>query len=224
MNKNILKDITVVLLCVAVFGALSVTIVLGITQWVTDDDHFMQSSRSFQAIATITLICVGGIFAYRRLQLFRTFEPHLTISHNIRHRHIGDSYTHIDVTAILRNSSKVQVEILEGFFLLQQIAPETDEEIEELYTQVFTDKEHEDFQWATLERIEGSWRKGELIVEPGESHPETYEFVVSRSVECVLIYTYFYDSRFSRDTTRPRGWVATTVYDIVRHDRSGISE
>lgn len=218
MNKNILKDIGIVLICMLFVGVLSVAIVLGVTQWVTDRNDFMQSSRSFQAIATVVLICVGGIFAYRRLQLFRSFEPHLTISHEAAHRNIGDSYVHIDVKATLHNGSKVQVELRDGFFVVLQISPSTDEEIEALYSQTYTDEEPEDIQWPTLDRSRRSWNKGELIIEPGASHPETYEFILLKDVETVLIYTYFYDPRFSRDATSPRGWVATTVYDIVKCD------
>lgn len=222
MNKNILKDIAIVLLCVVVFGGVSFVITRMAFSSATES--FMNAARSYQAVATVTLICVGGVFAYRRLQLFRTFEPHLTISHNIRHRHIGDNYTHIDVTAALHNSSKVQVELREGYVLLQKISPESDENIEERYAQVFIDKEKKDIQWTTLERIDRSWSRGELIVEPGEAHPETYEFIVSRDVKSVLIYTYFYDQRFSQDTSSPRGWVATTIYDILNNNRTGVSQ
>ena len=148
MNKNILKDIGIVLLCMAVFGGLSVAIVSWAVHLTTDGEDFMQSSRSFQAIATVVLICVGGVFAYRRLQLFRTFEPHLTISHEVAHRFIGDSYVHIDVTATLRNSSRVQVEILEGFFSLMKISPASDEQVEEIYASVFIDGEYDDIPLA----------------------------------------------------------------------------
>ena len=34
-----------------------------------------------------------------------------------------------------------------------------------------------------------------LIVEPGESHQEIYEFIVSKDVESVLIDVYFYKPR-----------------------------
>lgn len=216
MNRNVLKDIAIVLLCVAAFGGVSFTIVWMVSSSATES--FMNAARSYQAIATVVLICVGGIFAYRRLQIFRTFEPHLTISHNIRHRFIGDSYVHIDVTATLRNSSKVQVEIREGFFLLQQIAPETDEEIERLYTEVFIDQEYEEMQWAVLDRLDFSWEKGELVIEPGEAHPESYDFVVPREVKTVRIYTYFYNVRFSPGAQSAEGWVASTVYDIVSNN------
>ena len=215
MNKNILKDTGIVLICVLFVGVLSVAIVLGVTQWVTDRNDFMQSSRSFQAIATVVLICVGGVFAYRRLQLFRTFEPHLTISHNIRHRYIGDSYVHIDVTATLHNNSKVQIEFRKGFARLQLIAPVSDEQVETLYEEVFIDNNRQQLQWTTLEQIQREWESDELIVEPGEAHPETFEFIVSKDIEAVLIYTYFRNPRFSQNSHSAEGWVATTIYDIV---------
>ena len=216
MNKNILKDIGIVLLCVAVFGGISVAIVSWSVQLTTDGQDFMQSSRSFQAIATVTLICVGGIFAYRRLQLFRTFEPHLTISHNVRHRFIGDNYTHIDVTATLHNGSKVQVELRQGFSLLQLVSPVSDEHIEAIYEERLADRSgNQQLQWGTLEEIHSEWESGELIIEPGESHPETYEFIVSNGVESVIIYTYFYNPRFSSGANSAEGWKATTTYDMV---------
>ena len=92
-----------------------------------------------QSVITSAAILIGGAFALFKLQLFRDFQPHLTISNAVSHRHIGESYVHIDVTATLHNSSKVKMELREGFFRLQQIAPILDEDIETLYAQVFED-------------------------------------------------------------------------------------
>lgn len=195
------------------FSALLLIIIFATTQ--LTDAGFMDSATSIHSIGILVALCVGGIFAYQRLQIFRTLEPHLTISHRIHHRFIGDSYTHIDVTATLHNSSRVEVELREGFILLQLIGPETDEHIEHLYAQVFVEGEYEDIRWTTLERLDRHWNPGELVVEPGESHPESCEFLVSRDVESVMIYTYFYDQRFSQDSDYERGWLASTVYDIA---------
>ena len=63
-----------------------------------------------------------------------------------------------------------------------------------------------------LDKVTRNWKKGELIVEPGESHQETYEFIVLNYVESVLAYTYYRNPRSSI----PEGWGATTVHDIVR--------
>ena len=112
------KDLWRLLLWVLGFSALFILILLG-TSLLTNA-KVIDSARSIHAIGILVAICIGGVFAYQRLQVFRTFEPHLTISHRVSHRYTGDSYVHIDVTATLYNSSKVQVELREGFSLLLQ--------------------------------------------------------------------------------------------------------
>ena len=190
-----------------------------------------------QSIATVVAIVIGGYLAWRNWHLFRSREPHVNVSHEISHRFIGSEYVHIAVTATLHNSSRVNVEFRDGSFTLQQIAPASDEDINDLYTQVFNDKVQTYLQWTTLEDVRRDWGEDELVVEPGESETETYEFIVSRDVESVVITTYFYNSRVLgkipddtelRDAQRrkhkvwqwrevrgPRGWSRTTVYDIM---------
>ena len=82
-----------------------------------------------QSAITSVAIVVGGAFALFKLQVFRTFEPHLTITQEVSHRPVGDSYVHIVVTATLHNSSRVRVDLREGLFRLQQIQPILDEEV-----------------------------------------------------------------------------------------------
>ena len=101
-----------------------------------------------------------------------------------------------------------------GLFRLQQIGPASDNEVESLYAQVFVDKEHNHFQWPTLDEIVLNWDQGRLTVEPGESQPETYEFIVGSDVKSVVIYTYFYNPRLSKFSQAP-GWGRATIYDIV---------
>ena len=168
-------------------------------------------ATSINAIGILVAICVGGVFAYQRLQIFRTFEPHLTISHEVSHRFIGDSYVHIGVDARLRNSSNVHIELRKGFFLLQRISPSSDEEIENLYAKVYVDEEYEDIQWPVLYEVPREWDEGTLIIEPSESHQEICEFIISTDTQSVMVYTYFYNP----NSSTPEGWGATTVYDIV---------
>lgn len=167
-----------------------------------------------QSFAAALAIVAGGAYAVYKLQIFRTLEPHLTIEHKISHRRLSDSYVHIEVTAKLHNSSRVHVELREGLFRLQGVSPATDDEIEHLYSKVFVDRDYSNIQWPTLDEVDRDWDEGELVVEPGESHPETIEFIVSASdYECVLIYTYFYNPARSPGTVQ--GWTATTIHDIV---------
>ena len=171
-----------------------------------------------QGFATVVAIALAGLFAYRRLNVFRTFYPHLTISHEITHRFVGNSYAHISVTAILRNGSNVKVDIQEAFFRLQQIAPVSNEDVERLRSEVFVERQYDTIRWPTLEEVQRNWGRNELAVEPGESHRETLDFVVSLDVETVRLYTYYYNANFSERSGNSEGWEAITTYDIRRSD------
>ena len=170
-----------------------------------------------QSSVTAVAIVVGGVFAYYKLQLFRDLEPHLTITHEVSHRFIGDSYVHIAVTANLRNTSRVHIEILRYRFRLQEIAPASDTDIERLYDEVFEERREDYFQWPVLDEIELDREKGDMIIEPGGTHRETLEFIISTEIETVMAYTYFYNSMRARKEQSAEGWGATTIYDIVAH-------
>lgn len=193
----------------------------------------------WQGVATIIAIVLGGIFAWRRGLIFRHEQPHVTISHNVTHRRVSPENVHIEITAILHNSSQVKVEFLDGLFTVEQLAPVSDEYVEQLYGKTFVDKErYEAPEWHCLKEIRLEWKEDELIAEPGEKVAVTLEYIVPNYVEAVLITTYFYNTRVMgkihteinpRNAERknrwwlwrssgPRGWIKTTAHDIVFPD------
>ena len=201
---------------------------VGLNYWLTDASRTGTSATDIsrvrdvvgivQAFVWAFLIVAGGIFAYRKLQLFRDFEPHLTITQAVTHRPIGTQYVHIAVTATLHNSSKVKVEIRQGFFRLMQIAPIDDDDVEQLYSQAFDSNDSDgipDIQWPLLDMLSRASSTNSLVIEPGETHLEPGEFIVSNEVKTVLLYSYFYNSNFFESSQSAPGWAATTVYDMV---------
>lgn len=114
------------------------------------------------------------------------------------------------------DTSKVAIEVRRALFLLQRISPSTDEEIEKLYAEVFVDRDEGHIQWHTEDTLDRLWEPGELIVEPSESHAETYEFIISEEFKSVLIYSYFHNALYSDDSRATKGWDATSIYDIVK--------
>ena len=165
--------------------------------------------------ATVTALVAAGVFAIFKLRLFRAFEPNITVSQEISHSSISDTYIHISVIANLHNSSKVQIGVSEGFFRLQQVSPLSDEEVEELYAEVFTDKKYRDIQWPVLDEVPRAWEEFELALEPGESQYESASFIISRDVESVLVHTYFYDVRHPSSSSQPKGWGTYTAYNLM---------
>ena len=198
---------------------------VGLNYWLTDASRTGTSATDIsrvrdvvgivQAFVWAFLIVAGGIFAYRKLQLFRDFEPHLTITQAVTHRPIGTQYVHIAVTATLHNSSKVKVDVRRSFFRIYQIQPITDEDVEHYYNDAFKAEGSSYIEWPVLDEVSRRLGHNELVIEPGEYHHEPCEFIVSKDVETILIYSYFYNPEFSENSRSAQGWTATTVYDTV---------
>ena len=213
MSNNLSKDIITVFLTVLAASALTGIVAYILRQ--TLDINTFNSVMIVQSIATLIIISIGGVFAYRKLQIYRDFEPHLTITQNVSHRFIGTKYIHIMVTATLHNSSKVVIRPTESYSRLHQISPLTNKQIETLYDIAFSDETSDSIQWPFLEEITREWRKGKLVIEPGEVHSESYEFVVATDCESVLVSTYFHNPEFSSSLQIAEGWGTTSIHDIV---------
>ena len=178
------------------------------------DTRWATVATIVQAIGTLTAIFVGGGFAFYRLHLLRTFHPHLTIEHEVSHRQVGDSYVHIALTVRLMNTSGVVIELRSGYVLIQQIAPVLDEEVANLFSKDALER-RDDIQWPTLDEIQREWDKGDLVVEPNETLAETYEFVVPRGTESVLLNSFYRNPMAKARDGVEVGWDATTIYDIL---------
>ena len=208
IRKTILIAVSVLaLIAAAVYAASLIPGIAGL----------IDPARIVQAIVIAVATIMTAYIAQDRLQIFRTFEPHLTIEQQVSHRHIGESYIHIGVTAILRNSSKVKVEVRDAIFRLSKIAPIQDDDIEKLYTEAFVDNAYRYVQWELLYNAPRTWDENELIIEPNETHRESFEFIISDDIRSVLVYTYF---RNLRSQNSVDGWGVTTFYDIPRKRQS----
>lgn len=163
------------------------------------------------ALVTIFAILFGGLFAAVKFDLFRDFEPRLSLSHTINHRRIGDSYVHLDITVNMHNSSRVKVDLGEGFWVLQQIAPIGDAEVEAIYSR---DAEAglQEFLWPVLDEGRWMWSRDHIAIEPGETYHELLEIILPNAVEAALIYTFCYNPNAPEKET---GWSLGTVYDII---------
>ena len=168
-----------------------------------------------ESFFTIAAIVGAGAYAIVKLRVFRDLKPHLTMRQSVSHRRVGSDYIHVAATATLFNSSKVAIELRRSFSRAQTVSPLSKQEIEQLYEDAFSDAENQGFLWPTLQRVNHSWEEGELIVEPGEAHAQTYEFVIGATNETILIYTYCFNPNPDAGRGEAEGWAATTVYDIV---------
>lgn len=181
----------------------------------TDSGKTRELAAIVQSSVTAFAILAGGFFAAYKLEVFRDFAPHLTIAHEISHRPVSDSYVHISVSVTLRNTSRVRVDISEGIVRLYQIAPLSDADAEQLYSEMFTNSDGKEMQWPKLYDFRFSRTENQTFIEPGASHQEIFDFFVSNDTRAVAIYTYFGDLRHNGSSYGPSGWSMTTTYDII---------
>lgn len=217
MNKAAVKK--TILIAIAVLALLAAAVyAASLIPGIAD---LLDPARIVQAVVIAVATIMTAYIAQDRLQIFRTFEPHLTIEQQVSHRRIGESYTHIGVTAVLRNNSKVKVEVREAAFRLYKIAPTHDDNIEKLYTDAFVNNAFRYIQWEVLYNVPRTWIENEFVVEPNETHRESFEFIISDDIRTVLVYTYF---RNVRSQNGSDGWGVTTFYDIPMKRQSLIGK
>lgn len=159
----------------------------------TDCSNTWELVSILQGSVTAFAILAGGFFAAYKLEVFRDFAPHLTITHAITHRAVGDSYVYISVSVTLHNSLRVKVDIVGGIFRLYQLVPLYDEEVEQLYAELISSSDTLEVKWPMLYELEFSKGEDEIFVEPGELYQEAIDFLVSIDTKSVVVYTYFGD-------------------------------
>ena len=71
MGRDFWKNFGVLIGAVLSSAIVSALIVWGLITWAGLSHG--DSARLFQAVGAVTVIFVGGVFAYWRLQIFRTF-------------------------------------------------------------------------------------------------------------------------------------------------------
>ncbi|MCY4475021.1 MAG: hypothetical protein OXC83_06245 [Chloroflexi bacterium] len=194
-------------------GLLLVGAVLAMDAWL--GVSLVKASSIMQALVTVVAIGVGGVWAFYKLGIFREFQPHLTITQETSHRRIGDTYIHISIQATLRNTSRVAVEIRQASFRMQQLAPFSDEEVEILYSDFQEKPENEKaVPFPNYSEFSRRWGPGDLVIEPGETETERYEFIVGDEFNSVILSSFFVDSTKRTGPGFERGWEAVSVYDV----------
>ena len=202
-----MQDRLVELMLLALVAVVGLFLLVAVGDWVLPDAAPLGDWADIVlALVTILAILFGGLFAAVKFELFRDFEPHLTISHTINHRRLGGGYTHIDVKATLQNSSRVRVELNEGFYLLQQVSPAPSD----------VDFPGDNLlypPWPILDEASFNLGDNNIVLEPNQSLQEVFQFMVPSYVETLLIHYILYDWASTEEV--PKGWGITEVYDII---------
>ena len=183
------------------------------------------AARWYSAIFVSFGLCMGGIVAYKKLEIFRDFEPNITVSHRVSHRPMGAGYRVLTVTTDLRNYSKVSTLIQSGYFKIYWLAPYSTAAIESITEDArIVQKDSDtlmtigDLSLGSICQLDISKDLG-IIIEPGEIHSETYNFPLRDDVlESVFIETFFENPQWVPESSSARFWGTRSAYDFKDTD------
>ena len=173
-----------------------------------------EAAGAVGGIGTLILLGIGGIFAVYQFRLFRHHEPHLNVEQTVTHHQVSPKYVAIAVTAHLRNNSRVVVRIREALFRIQKFSGFEDTAIETMFRHAFVFRSGSVIEWPTLQEVHRHWDPGEIAIEPGGIHSESYEFIVASDVETIMVYSLFYNPNSPEGKNERRAWHVTTVYSL----------
>lgn len=97
----------IVYVAMVVVGAMTALIgaALGLNLLLDETESAKDLIEIIQLFIVASAVVIGGVFALYKLQIFRDFEPHLTVSQEVSHRFVGDEHAHIETTVTLHNGS-----------------------------------------------------------------------------------------------------------------------
>ena len=195
---------------------LAVVLPLGAVWWLNQSPKInaWEAAGIVGGVGTLILLGIGGIFAVYQFRLFRHHEPHLNVEQTVRHHQVSPNYIAIAVTVDLRNNSRVVVRIREALFRIQRFSGFDDVAIETMFRHAFVFRSGDIIEWPTLQEVHRFWDPGEITIEPGGIHSESYEFIVAKDVQTVMVYSSFYNPDSPECEDDRRAWHATTVYSL----------
>lgn len=118
-------------------------------------------------------------------------EFNQALSIEYRHQRVGisPSQTLFFIEVAARNSSKVPVSVRYMEVTLRRLARYTDEEVRNLNSASAPPNSslYEAIDWEQIFTIVRPWERGSCTVQPGESHYESFEFVIPNTYDTIPI-------------------------------------
>lgn len=180
-----------------------------------------------QSIATILALIAGAAWTYQVFIAARTNVPRANITHNATHLQLSESINLLQVAVEISNTGQALLHSRHITIRIQRISPLPDcsggercvaNEIRQSLATL--DNDANSYSWPRIARRKSM---GRLLVEPGETDIQSYEFAVPAWVETVRIYTFIENEQrgllnkarmlFGMDTEE-FGWSRSTYYTL----------
>ena len=160
----------------------------------------------------------GAVIAAWRLNIFRDFQPSVTIELEVHSCETAPSWTAITISARITNTSRVKITIPETHWGVRSLAPYTDEWIAEHANSALSTSSVEEtnfvFPWDVIHHIAETEKSA--YVEPGETHTEAVSFPISAVYRDIDVMVAVRRSTWPKGKRSKHVWTAQCVHRIDR--------
>jgi len=168
-------------------------------------------ANATQALA----IVVGGGWALWKFGLHREEWPRATLEQIITTQPLDQQQSLLRVLVGVKNAGNVLIDVEQVRVDVYQVLPLADETKKALEEGTLISSEESEATWPCIESRERSWSPGTARIEPEESEPFGFDFVIPADVKTIFVYSYV---RNVRQRDRPIGWSVTQFYDLENGD------
>jgi hypothetical protein len=171
-------------------------------------DAFASLESAFKIIGII----LAGIWTYLLFVRSREKFPRADLKHRIEFWDISEQERLIRVVLVIKNESDVLLRLFEGETWIQQMKPwpiEAIEKFKELNRK--SDKVSAEVGWLLISEKN---HNQEREIEPKESDEVSMDFIIDKSYEQILIYSFFENSH---KPGRHLAWSTSAVIDFTKN-------
>ncbi len=165
--------------------------------------------------AQVLAIVVGGGWALWKFGLNREEWPRATLEQAIAKQPLDQERSLLRVLVGVKNAGNVLIDIEVVRVDVYQVLPLAEEAKTALDAGTLIPDDEVEAQWPCIESRERTWTSGEARIEPEESEPFGFDFVLPADIETIFVYSYV---RNVKQRDRPIGWSLTQFYDLKDGD------
>lgn len=163
---------------------------------------------------TILALLVGGAWTVWTVIQYRDLHPIITTEHHISHRPLPLHKVLLSVDVDVTNAGKVLLKPLLSRVSILQVLPLTAEGLEKVRQGTLASNNRRDIDWPKIDGKDYPKELHQRQLEPGETEPFHYDFILPDFVEVVAIYTLVNNPELTREHGSEAGWQRLTLCDL----------
>jgi hypothetical protein len=172
----------------------------------------------FQVITTILGITLGGAWTYVLFVKDRQGHAQAVIEEKISHLQLTPETNYVQVVLSIKNSGHTLIHVSKATLMLQRLLPINGCSPEHCIVDDLnealgaSERTSNRFTWPLVASRTATW-SDPLMIEPGESEVEDFEFVIPGDISAARVYSWIRNDELS-ETSGEIGWHSAEIYSF----------